>query len=79
MNVIEDLLVPYVGPGSYHNKKCPFYWYEFYHMPTETCPDWEPLQKDLISENKFSFKFITRKFKFEMVSCIYELIIKIKK
>ena len=62
MNIIEDLLIPYVGPGCCHNKNCQFYWYEFYHMPTKSCPDWEPLQKELISDQKYSSKFNLHEF-----------------
>ena len=62
MNIIEDLLTPYVGPGCCHNKNCQFYWYEFYHLPTEKCPDWENLQNQLSSDKKFSSLFKLHEF-----------------
>jgi hypothetical protein len=40
MNLIEDIVIPYVGPGCCHDKKCKFYWYEFYHKPIEGCIKW---------------------------------------
>ena len=87
MSIIEDLLIPYVGPGCCHNKNCQFYWYEFYHMPTESCPDWESLQKELISEKKYSSKFNLHEFmdyaaheiKWRCVESLCELLVCIQK
>ena len=62
MDVIEDLVIPYVGPGCCHSTDCQFYWHEFYHKPTDSCPDWESLQIEMMNNKKFSSKFILHEF-----------------
>ena len=62
MDFIEDLVIPFVGPGCCHNTNCQFYWHEFYHKPTKSCPEWESLQMEMISDKKFSAKFILHEF-----------------
>ena len=57
MNILEKLVIPFVGPGCCHDRACKFYWYEFYHLPVEGCPSWESYKKDATVNNQIDSKF----------------------
>ena len=57
MNFIKDLVIPFVGPGCCNDRKCQFYWYEFYHKPIEGCVKWNEFQDQALQIQKFDSNF----------------------
>ena len=57
MNILENLVIPFVGPGCCHDRACKFYWYELYHLPVEGCPSWEFYKKHVTVNNQSDSKF----------------------
>ena len=62
MNILENLVIPFVGPGCCHDRACTFYWYEFYHLPVEGCPSWESYKKDATVNNQIDPNFNINEF-----------------
>ena len=62
MNLIKDVVIPYVGPGCCHDKKCKFYWYEFYHKPIEGCIQWNQFKYQAPQIHKFDSNFKIHEF-----------------
>ena len=62
MNFIEEKVVPYVGEGCCHNRKCQFYRYQYYYKPTEGCLMWAEFQHKEKITQKFGSNFKIHEF-----------------
>ena len=62
MNLIEDTVIPFVGPGCCHNKNCIFYRYKYYHKPIQGCLKWDEFQNQGNTAKVFSSNFKVHEF-----------------
>ena len=62
MAILEDQIVPYLGPGFCSSLSCKFFLYEPFHKPIEGCSNFEHFktlkQSNSVFDNRFNLHYL---------------------